>query len=150
MATSSHLHRYIYFYQSEKALAFAATTSGAALVIDRATAKLGLQGTLHTDIDANVTVLNTSTFSPPETVYGILGTIRLRLGLNLLLKVLLTEDTYVILITGRESVGHLTSHEIWRLTKFEIVPLRLQKGHAIKVVPARSIANFRTRTKQAS
>jgi len=42
-------------------------------------------------------------------------------------------DTYVILITGRESVGHLTSHEIWRLTKFEIVPLRLGKGNAIKV-----------------
>jgi hypothetical protein len=42
-------------------------------------------------------------------------------------------DTYVILITGRESVGHLTSHEIWRLTKFEIVPLRLGKGNAIQV-----------------
>jgi hypothetical protein len=45
----------------------------------------------------------------------------------------LTADTYVILITGRESVGHLTSHEIWRLTKFEIVPLRLGKGNAIQV-----------------
>ena len=37
------LHRYIYFYQSENALAFAATTSGAALVIDRTTARISLQ-----------------------------------------------------------------------------------------------------------
>ena len=37
------LHRYIYFYQSENALAFAATTSGSALVIDRATAGISLQ-----------------------------------------------------------------------------------------------------------
>ena len=43
-------------------------------------------------------------------------------------------DTYVILITGRESVGHLASHEIWRLTKFEIIPLRLGKGNAIRVM----------------
>lgn len=41
----SHLHRYVYFYQSENALAFSATISGAgpALVIDRATAGLSLQ-----------------------------------------------------------------------------------------------------------
>ena len=38
-----HLHRYIYFYQSENALAFAATTSGTALVIDRTTAGISLQ-----------------------------------------------------------------------------------------------------------
>jgi len=43
------------------------------------------------------------------------------------------EDTYVILITGRQSVGHLTSHEVWRLTKFEIIPLRLDKENAIQV-----------------
>ena len=48
-------------------------------------------------------------------------------------QIFLIVDTYVILITGRESVGHLTSHEIWRLTKFEIVPLRLGKGNAIQV-----------------
>jgi len=41
---AAHLHRYIYFYQSDTQLAFAATTSGSALVIDRATAKLSLQG----------------------------------------------------------------------------------------------------------
>ena len=48
----------------------------------------------------------------------------------------LTSDTYVIVITGRESVGHLASHEIWRLTKFEIIPLRLAKGQAIQVQPS--------------
>ena len=41
--SAPNLYRYIYFYQSENALAFAATTSGAALVIDRATAGLSLQ-----------------------------------------------------------------------------------------------------------
>jgi hypothetical protein len=80
MATSSHLHRYIYFYRSESALAFLATTSGTALVIDRATAKISLQGTCNTDTETNALVLNVSTFSPPDTIYGILGTIRLRLG----------------------------------------------------------------------
>ena len=41
------LHRYIYFYQSENALAFAATTSGIALVMDRTTAGISLQRTYH-------------------------------------------------------------------------------------------------------
>jgi hypothetical protein len=45
--SASPLHRYIYFYQSENALAFAATTSGAALVIDRTTAAISLQRTRH-------------------------------------------------------------------------------------------------------
>jgi hypothetical protein len=69
-----------------------------------------------------IVALNTSLFAPPQTVYGLIGTIRLRL------------DTYVILVTGRESVGHLASHEVWRLTKIEIVPLRLGKGNAIQVL----------------
>jgi len=42
-------------------------------------------------------------------------------------------DTYIIVVTGRESVGHLTSHEIFRLTKTEIIPLRLTKEKAAKV-----------------
>jgi len=41
-------------------------------------------------------------------------------------------DSYAILITARESVGHLASHEIYRLTKFEIVPLRLGRGNTIQ------------------
>jgi len=45
----------------------------------------------------------------------------------------LISDTYVLVVSGRESVGHLASHEIWRLTKFEIIPLRLAKGQAIQV-----------------
>ena len=77
-------------------------------------------------------MLNTNAYPPPQTIYGIIGLIQLRLG-NYPLCLSLIQDTYVILITGRESVGHLTSHEIWRLTKFEIVPLRLGKGTAIQV-----------------
>jgi hypothetical protein len=46
MESVSHLHRYIYFYQAENVLAFAASTSGSALVIDRATTRLNLQGTV--------------------------------------------------------------------------------------------------------
>ena len=70
-------------------------------------------------------------FPPPQTIYGIIGTIRLRLGIASRVRSNYL-DTYVILITGKESVGHLTSHEVWRLTKFEIIPLRLGKGNAIQ------------------
>jgi len=121
MATVPYLHRYLSFYQSNTALAFAATTSGTALIIDRASAKISLQSTWQ-DFLKLIVALNTSLFAPPQTVYGLIGTIRLRL------------DTYVILVTGRESVGHLASHEVWRLTKIEIVPLRLGKGNAIQVL----------------
>jgi len=52
MDNAEHLHRYISLYQSDSQLAFAATTSGSALVIDRATAKLSLQGVhLHVHRD---------------------------------------------------------------------------------------------------
>ena len=43
---NAHLHRYINFYQSNNALIFAASTSGTALVIDRATAEISLQRVL--------------------------------------------------------------------------------------------------------
>jgi hypothetical protein len=45
--SAAPLHRYIYFYQSENALAFAATTSGIALVIDRTTTGISLQRMYH-------------------------------------------------------------------------------------------------------
>jgi len=48
------------------------------------------------------------------------------------LLVLIDIDSYAILITARESIGHLASHEIYRPTKFEIVPLRLGKGSTIQ------------------
>lgn len=78
------LHRYVYFYQSDTALAFGASTSGPALVIDRASAALSLQ-CKHALREFKLTVvLNTTLFPPPRTVYGIIGTIRLRLGMSFL------------------------------------------------------------------
>lgn len=131
--TSSTLHRYIYFYQGETSLAFAASTSGSALVIERATGAFSLQCTTSMLYCSQlILVLNTNAYPPPQTIYGIIGLIQLRLG-NRRSYLSLIPDTYVILITGRESIGHLTSHEIWRLTKFEIVPLRLAKGNSIQV-----------------
>jgi hypothetical protein len=45
MATVPYLHRYLNFYQSNNSLAFATTTSGTALIIDRASTKISLQST---------------------------------------------------------------------------------------------------------
>lgn len=87
MDNIGHLHRYIYFYQNETQLAFAATTSGSALVIDRATAKLSLQGPHLPQDFMLIVVLNTASYPPSETVYGILGTIRLRLGIVFVVEV---------------------------------------------------------------
>lgn len=72
-------------------------------------------------------------FPPPQTIYGIIGTIRLRLGTVLRVHSNMP-DTYVILMTGKESVGHLQSHEVWQMTKFEIIPLRLGKANAIQAL----------------
>ena len=43
MTAVPHLHRYLNFYQSDGVLAFAASTSGAALVIDRTSAEIRLE-----------------------------------------------------------------------------------------------------------
>ena len=124
------LHRYVCFYQSENVFAFSATMSGAALIIDRDTAAISLQGS---PLDHSLTlVLNFKTFPPPQIIYGIIGMIQLRLG-NTSIENTANIDVYVIVVTGRESVGHLTAHEIFRLTKTEIIPLRLEKEKATKV-----------------
>lgn len=131
MDNAGHLHRYIYLYQSDSQLAFAATTSGSALIIDRATAKVSLQGVpcvaIASYCSAQYIVFSSITDSIWHSRHH-----QTSIGYCLAGRCLIP-DTYVIVVTGRESVGHLASHEIWRLTKFEIIPLRLAKGQAIQV-----------------
>lgn len=131
MDNAGHLHRYIYLYQSDSQLAFAATTSGSALVIDRATAKLSLQG-VHLLVHATYSSAQHIVFSTVTDSIRHSRHSQTAIGYSLA-RYSLISDTYVLVVSGRESVGHLASHEIWRLTKFEIIPLRLAKGQAIQV-----------------
>lgn len=140
---SALLHRYISFYQTDSILAFAAngSDSGPALIIDRATAAFSLQRSQPFPCLACFTLLipssrqcqdpscspaNLRDHRPHSSAIGYC------LFPFFIVRLAHVVDKYVILISGRESVGHLTSHEIWRLTNFEIVPLRLDKGNAIQ------------------
>jgi SacI homology domain len=136
------LHRYISFYQTDSILAFAVngSGSGSALVIDRATAAFSLQrnqplpclalliASSRQCQDPSCSPANLRNHRPHSPSIGYAHFHSSSFGWRWLIHV----DTYVILISGRESVGHLTSHEIWRLTKFEIVPLRLGNGNTIQ------------------
>jgi len=51
MDSVPHLHGYVHFYQTESIIAFATSASGVALVIDRATTRINLQGMLITTIE---------------------------------------------------------------------------------------------------
>jgi hypothetical protein len=77
--------------------------------------------------------LATEDFPRPETVYGIIGTIQLRLGIPVIGRFVDWEDTYVLLITGKELVGSISTDDIWTLTKFMIVPVRSHKHRSCQV-----------------
>jgi hypothetical protein len=74
------LHQYIALYRAEGFLAFGAAGADSALVIDRQTAQFGLQSTWPQGSRLRV-ALDAGRIPPPQTVYGIIGTIRLRLGI---------------------------------------------------------------------
>jgi hypothetical protein len=138
-----HLHRSINFYESNRALAFTGDDDTAsALVIDRTTAAFSLESSslpplAHPtpDTRANVHCLefDTKDFPRPKTVFGIIGTIQLRLGILVVRWCVDAQDTYVLLITGKELVGSIATDDIWTLTKFMIVPVHVHKHRSCQV-----------------
>lgn len=103
---------YLNFHTAAGAYTFAPdSTTGTCLVINRQ------DGSFRT---ASRTSLQIQSESSPQRVFGIMGILQLKL------------DRYVLVITGRRSVGRIGRDDVFQATRVELYPLRFRSFAQIK------------------
>ncbi|XP_018324345.1 phosphatidylinositide phosphatase SAC1 [Agrilus planipennis] len=97
---SFKVHEDINLYITKDKFYLESKSSSAVLIIDRISELLSIQNDTK----------SIPTSCTWKVIYGLLGSVPLLAG------------SYLIVATGREHVGHIAGHSIWRLTNFELIP----------------------------